>query len=109
MTPGNQNSPTPELTCEELVELVTDYLEGSLDRDTEGLFVLHATSCPGCETYLAQFRETVAALGTLPPESLDPRVRDLLLDAFRGWPRISRGGHARTPLDPDAGGSHRSR
>ncbi len=74
-----------DLTCEELVELVTDYLDGALDRDTEGRFVLHVTSCPGCETYLEQFRMTIATIGSLPPESLDPRVRDDLLAAFRGW------------------------
>ena len=79
---GQESRP---MTCAELVELVTDYLEGALDRDTEARFVLHATSCPGCETYLDQFRATIAALGTLPPETLDDRVRDDLLDAFRGW------------------------
>jgi putative zinc finger protein len=75
-----------EMTCEQFVELVTDYLEGALDRETEGLFVLHATSCAGCETYLAQFRETISQIGSLPPESLDPQVRDTLLAAFRDWP-----------------------
>ena len=74
-----------DLSCTELVELITDYLEGALDRDTEARFVLHATSCPGCEAYLTQFRATIAALGTLPPESLDEPVRDQLLAAFRGW------------------------
>ncbi|MFY9913430.1 MAG: zf-HC2 domain-containing protein [Nocardioidaceae bacterium] len=74
-----------DLTCAELVELITDYLDGALDRETEARFVLHATSCPGCEIYLAQFRATVSALGTLPPETLDEQVRDQLLAAFRGW------------------------
>ncbi len=82
MTPSR----TPaDLTCAELVELITDYLDGALDRDTEARFVLHATSCPGCEIYLAQFRATVSALGSLPPETLDEPVRDQLLAAFRGW------------------------
>ena len=40
-----------DLTCAEFVELVTDYLEGALDRETEARFVLHATQCEGCETY----------------------------------------------------------
>ena len=82
---GDGPSMPDDLTCEELVELVTDYLEGALDRDTEARFVLHATACQGCETYLAQFRRTVEAIGTLSPESLDPHVRDDLLAAFRGW------------------------
>jgi anti-sigma factor RsiW len=73
------------LTCEEFVELVTDYLEGALDRDTEGRFALHATQCPGCETYLDQFRDTIREVGRLAPESIDPATLDRLLDAFRDW------------------------
>ena len=73
------------ISCEELVELVTDYLEGALDRDLEARFVLHATACPGCETYFAQFRQTIAAIGSLSPESLDPPIRDRLLAGFHRW------------------------
>ena len=73
------------LTCEEFVELVTDYLEGALDRDTEGRFVLQATQCPGCETYLDQFRDTIRTVGRLAPESIDPATLTRLLDAFRDW------------------------
>jgi hypothetical protein len=79
------DDPADDLSCEELVELVTDYLDGALDRDTEARFVLHATSCPGCETYLRQFRDTIAAIGTLQPEALDEQVRENLLEAFRVW------------------------
>lgn len=77
------------LTCAEFVDLVTDYLEGSLDRWTEGRFVLHATACPGCEAYLDQFRETIRVAGRLRPEDLDPRVLDRLLAAFATWKRES--------------------
>lgn len=79
------------LTCEELVELVTEYLEGALDRDSEARFVMHISACPGCETYLTQFRETIAAIGSLEPEHLDERVRNDLLTAFRGWHRSAGG------------------
>jgi hypothetical protein len=79
------DDPADDLGCEELVELVTDYLDGALDRDTEARFVLHATSCTGCATYLQQFRDTIAAIGTLRPEALDEKVRDDLQEAFRGW------------------------
>lgn len=75
------------LTCAEFVELVTGYLEGALDRDTEARFVEHVTTCEGCERYLDQIRHTVAMLGTLPPESLSVQARDQLLAAFRDWPR----------------------
>jgi hypothetical protein len=75
------------LTCAEFVELVTDYLEGAMDRWTEGRFVLHATACPGCETYLDQFRETIRVAGRLVPDDLDGEVRDRLLAAFASWKR----------------------
>jgi hypothetical protein len=73
------------LTCAEFVELVTDYLEGAMDRETEALFVQHATACPGCETYLEQFRETIRQVGRIEPEQIDPDTRDKLLAAFRDW------------------------
>lgn len=80
-------APDDTLSCAEFVELVTDYLEGALDRDTEGRFVLHATRCPGCETYLDQFRETIRVAGRLSPDDLDPQVRDRLLAEFATWKR----------------------
>ena len=76
---------TPSLTCEEFVELVTDYLEGALDRDTEERFVRHAGDCPGCDTYLEQFRETIRLAGRIEPERVEPETLDRLLDAFRDW------------------------
>ncbi len=75
------------LSCAEFVELVTDYLEGALDRWTEGRFALHATGCPGCDTYLEQMRETVRVAGRLDPEDLDPQVLDRLLVEFADWKR----------------------
>jgi hypothetical protein len=75
------------LSCAEFVELVTDYLEGALDRWTEGRFALHATRCPGCDTYLEQIRETVRAAGRLDPETVDPLVLDRLLLEFADWKR----------------------
>lgn len=75
------------LSCAELVALTTDYLEGALDRWTEGRFALHVTSCPGCETYLDQFRETIRIAGRLRPEDISPEARDRLLAAFATWRR----------------------
>ena len=75
------------LSCAELVELVTDYLEGALDRWTEGRFALHITNCPGCETYLGQFRETIRVAGRLQPGDIDPLVRERLLAEFADWRR----------------------
>ena len=76
------------MTCAEFVELVTAYLEGALDRDTERRFVEHMARCDGCDRYLHQIRETVTQLGRLPTEeSLSGEARDRLLAAFRSFPR----------------------
>jgi anti-sigma factor RsiW len=75
------------MTCAEFVELVTSFLEGTLDADTEARFVEHLALCPGCDTYLQQFRRTIDTLGELPPESLSDQARDRLLAAFDDWHR----------------------
>ena len=73
------------LTCQELVELVTEYLENSLSEDVRARFELHLGVCPGCVDYLDQIRATIRATGQLREESLQPQVRDELLKAFRTW------------------------
>ena len=75
------------MSCRELVELVTDYLENALPADERQRFEEHLAICPGCVTYVEQIRQTVAATGTLREESLPPGVRDELLATFRGWKR----------------------
>jgi anti-sigma factor RsiW len=75
------------LDCDEFVELVTRYLDGRLDRDTERRFREHLAACDGCDRYLDQFRQTISVLGELPAESLSAKARDQLLSAFRSWPR----------------------
>jgi anti-sigma factor RsiW len=71
------------MDCREFVELVTAFLDGALDPADEDRFVAHISGCDGCETYLAQFRRTVDALGTLPAPPLDADARENLLAAFR--------------------------
>ncbi len=75
------------LTCRELVELVTDYLEGALDDDTVRRFEEHLALCPGCVTYLDQMRETASRLGSIPVESLSVEMQASLLSAFRDFRR----------------------
>jgi anti-sigma factor RsiW len=75
------------MSCQELVELVTDYLEGALDDDTRIRFDHHIGLCPGCETYLRQMQETAARLGSIPAESLPAEAQTALLDAFRDFLR----------------------
>ena len=75
------------LDCNEFVELVTRYLDGQLDHETERRFTEHLAQCDGCDRYLDQFRQTVSTLGELRAESLSLQARDRLLSAFRDWRR----------------------
>ena len=76
-----------DLTCQELVELVTDYLDGALDEETADRFEQHLAVCPGCETYLDQMKETASLLGEIPVETLSEEAQTTLLDTFRDFPR----------------------
>lgn len=74
------------LDCRDLVELVTDYLEGALDPATHARVEHHLGRCAGCAHYLEQMRATTRSLRSLRAEDLDPRLRERLLAAFREWP-----------------------
>ena len=74
-----------QLSCQELVELVTDYLEGALSPEETARFDEHLARCTGCKAYLEQIRQTIVLTGRLTPESLSPEAERDLLDAFRGW------------------------
>lgn len=76
---------TPEMRCNELVEVITEYLESTLPAEDRARFDRHLAKCDGCRAYLDQMRETIRALGHLPPESLSPEAERALLEAFRGW------------------------
>ena len=82
-------SETDDLPCQELVELVTDYLENRLPDGTRLRFEAHLAACSGCRTYLEQMRQTIRALGRLPTESIEAVARDRLLEVFRDWKRRS--------------------
>ena len=77
----------PEMPCRELVELVTDFLEGRLSPTDRARFEAHLEACEACRAYLEQFRQTIRVLGRLPEESLSPETRKTLLDAFKDWSR----------------------
>jgi len=74
-----------QLSCQEFVELVTDYLEGALSAEETARFDDHIGRCTGCAAYLEQIRQTIALAGRLTPESLSPEAERELLEAFRGW------------------------
>lgn len=76
-----------DLTCRDVVELVTAYLEEALDADVRGRFEAHLARCDGCQAYLAQMRDTVRATGHLREEDVDPAMLEELRAAFRSATR----------------------
>ena len=76
-----------DLTCQELVELITDYVEGALSPAERARFEEHLAICTGCSNYLDQMRRTIDTLGKLNEYDLEPVARDDLLELFRDWKR----------------------
>ena len=76
-----------EITCQQLVELVTDYLEDRLPVEERLLFEQHLAFCTWCVTYLDQMRQTIQVAGTLREDDLDPHARDAMLKVFKEFPR----------------------
>ena len=76
-----------EMPCNELVELVTEYLEDRLSPADRTRFEAHLASCEACRTYLEQFRSTIHVIGRLPEDELSPEARAALQEAFRNWRR----------------------
>ncbi len=74
-----------DLACQELVELVTDYLEDALDLAVGKRFPEHLAKCPFCRTYVDQISATIGLAGRVDLEPMSPDVRRRLLDAFRVW------------------------
>ena len=75
----------PEMPCRELVELITDYLEGTLSEVDRLRFEQHLAECRHCRTYLLQMRQTIQALGKLPEKTIPDEAKSQLLRAFRDW------------------------
>ena len=79
-----------ELSCREIVELVTEYLEGTMDASLRADFDAHLAECGGCTHYLEQIEATIRIAGTIEPDALPPDVRAGLIEAFRDF---AAGGH----------------
>ena len=73
------------MTCRDLTDLVTDYLERRLSWRKRLQMEIHLGMCRDCRAYLHQMGDTIRALGELPPDPVRPDVRDTLLDRFRDW------------------------
>lgn len=70
-------------TCREVVDLVTDYLEGQMAADERERFERHLAICPSCVTYLEQIRLTIVAAGSLGDDRIPTDQRSDLIAAFR--------------------------
>jgi anti-sigma factor RsiW len=76
---------TETLTCQELVELITAYLEGSLSPAERARFEAHLAGCEGCTNYLDQMRKTIALVGYLSQEAVPENGKQKLLQVFQDW------------------------
>lgn len=74
-----------EMECKQLVETITEYLDGTLPATDRRRFDRHLANCPYCTEYLDQMRSTIARLGTLDETVLSHEARERLLAAFRDW------------------------
>jgi hypothetical protein len=79
-----------EIPCQEIVEWVTDFLEGALSADRHRLFLEHLADCEPCSLYVEQIKITKATLGAVVDEDLSPAAWDALRAAFSGLAKESR-------------------
>jgi anti-sigma factor RsiW len=73
------------LSCQEVVELVTAYLDGALPSEDATLFEQHLNFCDGCVWYVDQIKATVEAVGEAREDDISPEAKDRLMTAFRNW------------------------
>lgn len=78
-----------DLSCKEVVELVTDYLEDRLPAPQRRRFDQHLKGCDPCVVYIEQMRQTIAAVGRLSEESIPKPALEKLRDQFRRWKSTS--------------------
>jgi anti-sigma factor (TIGR02949 family) len=74
-----------EFKCQEMIEVVTNYLDDALPPDEQQRFERHLSYCAGCNTYVDQIRETIRQTGMVPHESLPPALREKIVAQFRNW------------------------
>jgi anti-sigma factor RsiW len=74
-----------DLVCQQVVEMVTAYLDDALSRSDRRRLEKHLSGCPLCTEYLAQIRETIRLAGRLEPEDLSPEMRSDLTEVYRRW------------------------
>ncbi|MFZ2051831.1 MAG: zf-HC2 domain-containing protein [Solirubrobacteraceae bacterium] len=74
-----------ELVCQEMVELITDYLEGTLSRSHRRRFEAHLAACEHCTEYLEQIRETIRLTGRLQAEDMTPQMQQEFAALYQRW------------------------
>ena len=74
-----------DIVCQQAVELVTEYLEGSLSRRSRRRFEAHLRACPNCSAYLEQIRITIVLTGAVETDDLTPEAREDLSALYRRW------------------------
>jgi anti-sigma factor RsiW len=85
MTTEGPTIDADDLACQEVVEIVSDYLDGVMAAEERRRVETHLETCPYCIEYVEQMRAIGGALHGLARESIAPERRDALLEAFRGW------------------------
>lgn len=75
------------LSCQELVELVTAYLEGALSAEEHARFEQHLSGCGPCQVYVEQMRTTIRLAGRLTADAIAPEAEQELIETFRSWKR----------------------
>jgi anti-sigma factor RsiW len=75
----------PGLTCRDISQIVTDYLEGAMDASERARFEHHLSLCPDCVHYVDQMRATVSVLGRVPAQPIPAEIEQKLLERFRDW------------------------
>ena len=91
MKDRDEPMPAGELTCRELVELVTDYLEDALPTEERRRFEHHLDGCVGCRRHLDHMRRTIIAVGHLREDDLPASARDDQLSIFHAWKQTRSG------------------
>jgi anti-sigma factor RsiW len=74
-----------EMACQELIEVITDYLEGTLPESDRTRFDAHLSTCAACREYVEQMCTLIRLSGNLTAKSIAPATRNSLLRAFRSW------------------------
>jgi anti-sigma factor RsiW len=74
-----------DIACREVVQILTDFLEGALDEQARTRVEQHLVLCLGCSEYLRQFRATIGVTRRLSEQDIPERLKENLLDAFRHW------------------------